>query len=169
MNIPNTLSVIRILTVPVIVLLIINSNARNYPVLITVYFLSMLLDFFDGYLARKLKQETELGKILDPVADKLMVFSIIIALAFKTDFPVWLAVVIISRDLLILLAGAIILKGKKFVTPSILIGKITFAVLGRTDDGLYCRFIRSHRPCYPETVFYNRQHCIPGLVNGRIL
>ncbi|MCP5049658.1 MAG: CDP-alcohol phosphatidyltransferase family protein [bacterium] len=130
LNIPNTLSGIRIFAVPVIVLLIIYSNAKNYPVLITVFCFSIALDFFDGYLARKFSQETELGKILDPVADKLMVFGVVAALVIKSDFPLWLAVVIVSRDLLIVTVGAILFRGRHVVTPSILIGKITFAVLG---------------------------------------
>ena len=129
-NIPNTLSGMRILTIPAIVLLIVHSNARNYPILIAVYFFSILLDFFDGYLARKLSQETELGKILDPVADKLMVSSILIALVIKANFPLWLAVIIIGRDLLILTASAIMFRGKHTVIPSILVGKIAFALLG---------------------------------------
>jgi CDP-diacylglycerol--glycerol-3-phosphate 3-phosphatidyltransferase len=130
LNIPNTLSMIRIMAIPVIVWLIIHSNASNYPILIGVYCISIWLDFFDGYLARKFSQETELGKILDPIADKLMMTGIVIALVIKTDFPIWLAVIVLSRDLLILVAAAIISRKKHTVTPSILIGKCTFALFG---------------------------------------
>ncbi|MCP5105696.1 MAG: CDP-alcohol phosphatidyltransferase family protein, partial [bacterium] len=132
LNIPNTLSFIRLLTIPVIFLLIINSTARNFPILISVTFISGLLDFFDGYLARKLSQETELGKILDPVADKLMILALVLGLMIKSNFPLWLGIVIFSRDFIILLASLILLirkKGKK-VVPSVLVGKITVAVLG---------------------------------------
>jgi CDP-diacylglycerol--glycerol-3-phosphate 3-phosphatidyltransferase len=129
-NIPNILSTLRILTIPVIVFLIIHSTPKNYPVLILVYFFSMILDFFDGYLARKLSQETKLGKILDPLADKLMVSCIVVALVLKTDFPLWLGIIIIGRDLLILMASAIIITGRHVVVTSILIGKATFALLG---------------------------------------
>lgn len=129
-NIPNILSAIRILTIPVIIFLILRSTPQNWPVLILVFFFSIILDFFDGYLARKLSQETKLGKILDPLADKLMVSSIVVALVIKTDFPLWLGIFIIGRDLLILMAGAIIITGKHVVVTSILIGKATFALLG---------------------------------------
>jgi CDP-diacylglycerol--glycerol-3-phosphate 3-phosphatidyltransferase len=128
-NIPNILSAIRMLTIPVIVFLIIRSTPRNWPVLILIYFFSIILDFFDGYLARKLSQETKLGKILDPLADKLMVACIVIALVIKSDFPLWLGILIIGRDFLILAAGAIIITGRHVVTTSILIGKATFALL----------------------------------------
>lgn len=129
-NLPNVLSGFRLLTIPAIFLLIINSNGKNFPYLIAVYFLSVWLDFFDGYFARKLHQETELGKILDPLADKLMISATIIALIIKSDFPLWLGIVIIGRDLLILAAGLLIFKGKHVVTPSILVGKVTFALMG---------------------------------------
>ncbi len=130
LNIPNILSGMRILTIPVIVLLIVHTTPSNYPVLILVVFCSILLDFFDGYLARKLSQETKLGQILDPLADKLMVSCIVVALIIKTDFPIWLGILIIGRDLLILAAGAVIFKGKHVIATSILIGKATFALLG---------------------------------------
>jgi CDP-diacylglycerol--glycerol-3-phosphate 3-phosphatidyltransferase len=130
LNIPNILSGMRILTIPVIVLLIVHTTPFNYPALILVVFFSIMLDFFDGYLARKLSQETKLGQILDPLADKLMVSCIVVALIIKTDFPLWLGILIIGRDLLILAAGAVIFKGKHVITTSILIGKATFALLG---------------------------------------
>jgi cardiolipin synthase (CMP-forming) len=101
LNIPNALSVLRILTIPVIIFLILHTNSKNFPLLIVVYSFSTGLDFFDGYLARKLSQETELGKILDPIADKLMVFSLVLALSLKADFPIWLGVIIVFRDILI--------------------------------------------------------------------
>jgi len=129
-NIPNFLSMLRILLIPVLVLLIIHSNAKNYPVLIGLFAISCWLDFFDGYLARKLSQETELGKVLDPLADKLLFFCIILALIIKSDFPLWLAILVFFRDFLILLASVLMYKGKHKVTPSNLIGKVTFGVFG---------------------------------------
>jgi CDP-diacylglycerol--glycerol-3-phosphate 3-phosphatidyltransferase len=117
-------------TIPAIVLLIIHSTTKNYPILIGVYFFSILLDFFDGYLARKLSQETELGKILDPTADKLMTTAVILALVFKTDFPLWLAAIIILRDIAILVAASFIARQRHSITPSLLVGKVTFALLG---------------------------------------
>lgn len=129
-NIPNSLSILRILMIPALMLLIINSSAKNYPLLIGLYFATIILDFFDGFLARILHQETELGKILDPLADKLLISATIIALIIKSDFPLWLALIIFSRDLIILGASALMFKGKHTISPSILIGKVTFGVLG---------------------------------------
>jgi len=129
-NIPNILSSMRILTIPPIVFLILYSTPANYPVLILVYFFSLWLDFFDGYLARKLSQETKLGKILDPLADKLMVSSTIVALIIRSDFPLWLGILIIGRDILIITASAILFQGRHEIKTSILVGKATFALMG---------------------------------------
>lgn len=131
LNIPNALSSLRMLAIPGIFLLILYSNPRNYPILIALFAFSILLDFLDGYLARKLSQETELGKILDPVADKLMVLCIVLALIIKSDFPLWLGIIIFVRDIVILAAGLVLIKRKKdkTVPPSILVGKAAFAAL----------------------------------------
>ncbi len=129
-NIPNCLSAARILMIPLLVYFILHSTAGNYPLLIILFCISMLLDFFDGFLARRLHQETELGRILDPLADKLLVICLIIALLIKTDFPIWLAVIIFSRDILIVTASFLIFKGKHKIKPSNLIGKVTFALFG---------------------------------------
>lgn len=129
MNIPNTLSIMRMLLIPPIVLLILHSTPANYIWLIAFYFFSILFDFLDGYIARRYSMETALGRILDPVADKLLMFFILIALIVKTDFPLWIAVPIILRDFLILLASFFIYRKKREIKPSITIGKIAFASL----------------------------------------
>lgn len=129
MNLPNALSLMRILLIPVIFLLIINSTSRNYCILIIIYFFSILFDFLDGYFARRFSQITDFGKILDPVADKLLIFFILIALIIKTDFPLWIAMPIFLRDFLILLASFFIYRKNKKIKPSITIGKVAFGSL----------------------------------------
>ena len=129
LNIPNTLSIMRMLLIPPIFLLIIYSTPGNYCWLIVVYFFSILFDFLDGYIARRYSMETALGRILDPVADKLLMFFILIALIIKTDFPLWIAAPIFLRDFLILLASFFIYRKSREIKPSIIIGKITFASL----------------------------------------
>jgi CDP-diacylglycerol--glycerol-3-phosphate 3-phosphatidyltransferase len=116
--------------VPVIFILIIKNTYQNYPFLVFIYVFTISLDFLDGYFARKLSQETEVGKILDPVADKLLVFFVVIGLIIKSDFPLWLAIPIFFRDIVILFAGLILFKTRHFIAPSIIIGKIAFTALG---------------------------------------
>lgn len=124
------MSIARILSIPFIMVLILDITPGTYPVLLAVYMFSLSLDFFDGYLARKLSQETRLGKILDPLSDKLMIFATVLALVIKARFPLWLALTIVLRDVSILFAGVLMIKRFHEVKSSILVGKVTFGVLG---------------------------------------
>lgn len=84
-------------------------------------------DYFDGYFARKLHQETRLGLILDPLSDKILAATVIILLIIHRHFPLWLAAVIIGRDLLIA-AGGLVMKSRiKEIPASNLTGKYGFA------------------------------------------
>ena len=129
LNVPNILSILRMILIPPIFILIIYSTPKNYALLIFVYFISILFDFLDGYIARRFSMETALGRILDPVADKMLMFFILIALIIKTDFPMWIAIPIFLRDFLILLASFFIYRKNKEIKPSITIGKIAFSSL----------------------------------------
>ena len=95
LTLPNALSFMRLLMIPVIVLLMVNVNNRLFPYLLIVYIVTVFLDFLDGFIARKFFQESELGKIIDPLADKILVLSILVTLTVKFDFPIWLAVFIV--------------------------------------------------------------------------
>ena len=127
-TLPNLLSVLRLIMIPVIVVLILRCNDRIFPFMLLSFFFAIMLDFLDGFLARILGQESEFGKILDPLADKLLVLSLLVALVLKTDFPRWLALLIISRDAVILFASALLYSGKKVVKASLPVGKVTFAL-----------------------------------------
>ncbi len=129
LNVPNSLSIMRMVLIVPIFLLILNSSPKNYIFLIIVYFFSILFDFFDGYIARRFSMETDLGRILDPVADKMLMFFILIALIVKTDFPLWIAIPIFLRDFLILLASFFIYRKNKHIKSSITIGKVAFGSL----------------------------------------
>jgi cardiolipin synthase (CMP-forming) len=129
MTLPNVLSVLRMLMVPIIILFILNINNFLFPYMIFFYFFTIFLDFLDGFIARRFSLQSELGKILDPVADKILVLSILIALVIKTDFPLWLAITIFLRDALILWASIVLFRGKRMIQPSLVIGKVTFALL----------------------------------------
>lgn len=107
----------------------ISINEQLFPYLIAIYVFAVFLDFLDGFIARNFSQESDLGKIIDPLADKFLVFSILLTLTIKFDFPLWLAVFIVLRDVLIIWASFLLFKGKKIVKPSLLIGKFTFGLL----------------------------------------
>lgn len=107
----------------------ININDQIFPYLVITYVFAVFLDFLDGFIARNFSQESDLGKIIDPLADKILVFSMLLILTIKFDFPLWLAVFIVLRDILILWASFLLFKGKQMVKTSLLIGKFTFGLL----------------------------------------
>ena len=98
MNLPNILTILRILLIPffIIVFAVPSISRSNWAALI--FILASLTDWIDGYLARKYGQVTLSGKLLDPVADKLLVLSALIMLVELHRVPSWLSIVIIGRD-----------------------------------------------------------------------
>jgi len=128
-TLPNVLSLLRLFMIPLIIVLMVNVNDDLFPYLIAIYCIAVFLDFLDGFIARRFSQESELGKIIDPLADKFLVLAILVTLALKFDFPLWLAAFIILRDILILWASVVLYRGKRIVKPSLVVGKFTFALL----------------------------------------
>jgi cardiolipin synthase (CMP-forming) len=100
-NLPNFITLGRVLSVPVIFWLLVNDYARAA---FFVFLMAGVSDAIDGYLAKRFKWTSELGAYLDPLADKLLVVSIYIALAVSGQIPLWLVIAVVSRDILILLA-----------------------------------------------------------------
>ncbi len=129
LTLPNILSFLRLLMIPLIIMLMVNINDDLFPILLIIYIIAVFLDFLDGYIARRFSQESELGKIIDPLADKLLVLSILLTLTLKFGFPVWLAVFVFLRDILILWASVLLYRGKRIVKPSLVVGKFTFGLL----------------------------------------
>ncbi len=120
--IPNLLSLFRLVLMPLPVALIAHGHDAAALALITV---GIVTDVLDGTLARRLNQVSELGKILDPLSDKLAIAALVLALVAYKNFPWWAAALIISRDLLILLGALLALKFKRPTPTSNLFGKIT--------------------------------------------
>ena len=104
-NIPNLLTVLRILVTPLFVICLIRDQ-HGYALLIFVF--AGVSDGLDGLIARMLNQRSELGAVLDPIADKLLLTAAYISLGILKDLPGWLAVVVISRDVLIVTGIAVL-------------------------------------------------------------
>lgn len=99
LNLPNMLTVLRIMLVPVLVVALLG-NTREGDVLAAIVFaLASLTDFIDGYLARSRKTVTTFGKLMDPLADKLLIVAALIALVSLNRLEAWVAMVIITREL----------------------------------------------------------------------
>ena len=102
-TLPNFLSLFRILIIPVLVYLLTYPDPLSALSAAFLFLLASITDFFDGYLARRNRSVSDLGKILDPLADKLMVASALIMLAAidrpdEPSVPAWLVVMILARE-----------------------------------------------------------------------
>ncbi|SDL62993.1 CDP-diacylglycerol--glycerol-3-phosphate 3-phosphatidyltransferase [Maridesulfovibrio ferrireducens] len=100
-NLANSLTLGRILTVPVLVALLYFPSKITMFLAALLFFLASLTDIFDGMIARRQNQVTTLGKFLDPLADKLLISSILIMLTQLGYVDAWITVVIICRELII--------------------------------------------------------------------
>jgi len=103
LTIPNLLSFARLLLAPFVATSILNGA---YPRAIALFFFAGITDAIDGFLARKLKQASRAGAYLDPIADKILLSGIYIALGFTHDIPWWMVAIVFGRDLLILAMAA---------------------------------------------------------------
>lgn len=127
LRLPNLLSLSRILLAPFIGYFLWKGDDLSTLICIVLLIVAGITDVFDGYLARRLNQVSRLGMVLDPLADKILAAVLIVMLILFRGLPLWLAVVIVGRDLLIVAGGMVLLKGNDIVVPSNLTGKYTFA------------------------------------------
>jgi cardiolipin synthase (CMP-forming) len=103
-HVPNMLTIVRILLVPLTVWSLLTGD---YGVAFAAFVVAGVTDGVDGYLARRFNAHTELGAYLDPLADKLLLVSIYVTLAAQKVLPGWLAILVVTRDVLIV--GAVLL------------------------------------------------------------
>ena len=119
--IPNTLTLIRLILVPIFIILFIN---KNYSLSTVIFIFASITDFIDGYLARKWKVESKFGKVIDPIADKsLMISSLICIMYFNR-----LILILIILEIIIAITNYIYFKTGTSIYVSV-IGKIKTAIL----------------------------------------
>jgi cardiolipin synthase len=106
-TVPNLLSFLRILLIPVFVILIAHHGTEGAGLLLLGAVVAT--DWVDGTIARRTGQVSELGKVLDPVADRLALGAALVVLVARHAFPLWAALLVLVRDGLILVAGAILM------------------------------------------------------------
>lgn len=118
LTVPNQLTFLRLAFLPFFIIAI---KYDHYAIALGILMLGGVSDGLDGWLARTLNQRTPLGAYLDPIADKLMLSSSYFVLALKARIPWWLAIMVLGRDVLILIACATILLtvGYRPFPPSI--------------------------------------------------
>ena len=123
-HIPNMLTILRFILIPFIVVLILKEKFLDAFILLTV---SSLSDVLDGRIARQFNLVTDIGKLLDPLADKANQISVLVSLVIIKVIPIWIVVILFIKEF-ILIAGASWLYGKKVVVSSKWYGKLTSVI-----------------------------------------
>lgn len=119
LNIPNVLTILRLAMIPFVPMLF----ALKLPYwALGVYLLAGATDVLDGYLARRLDQVTKFGKLVDPLADKLMLVTVLLCLQLSGHLPLWICILAILKETLMII-GAVLLYRKDIVIQSNLFGK----------------------------------------------
>ena len=121
-TIPNVLTMIRLLLVPVFVVVYFRTSAEPKYAALAIFAAASLTDMLDGYLARKLNQITDFGKLFDPLADKLMVLSALVCQAVTGVFP-WAAVIVVACKELVMVLGGLFMLSRDVVVYSNIAGK----------------------------------------------
>lgn len=126
-NVPNLLSVSRVLLIPVFLLMLLHDSPTGAFI---IFLIATSTDFLDGVAARILHQKTKLGAILDPASDKILMTAAFLILAIPhisvpNSLPIWLTITVISRDLYIVTGAFLLFRriGRKSFPPTLL-GKI---------------------------------------------
>jgi len=129
LTIPNLLSISRLILLPVVLFFLFRRQALGA---VAVMLFSWSTDALDGYLARRLNQVSDTGRVLDHLVDKIWVAAVLTTLVFISNLPLYLAGAVIGRDLLILAGSAVVMKVRGSFVSSDVVGKITgcaFALL----------------------------------------
>ncbi len=128
MNLPNALSTFRLLLVPVFAGVFFSDLPDAHRWAALVYALAFCTDVLDGWIARKYDMVTKLGRVLDPLADKLMTFTVILCICLDQIVPMWAAVIFFCKEAIMGIGGAILLKRVKDVIPANWLGKTSTGV-----------------------------------------
>ncbi len=126
LSLPNILTLSRILFIPIYINFFLNGD---YIIAGSIFAFSAITDFLDGYIARKYNLTSKLGRILDPLADKLTIISILLVLIFSSIIPKVIAIILLTREIFIMFSSSIVyLMGIDVINPSYL-GKLSIAIL----------------------------------------
>ncbi len=148
-NVPNILSLLRLLCVPLFLVLFFVFSPNYIPALI-VFVVASLTDVLDGFIARKCNLQTPLGTVLDPLADKLLKSSTLFAFAFFGIIQWWFFGVIFAIDLTMILTG-LVLFNQQIIIPSNIIGKVGTFVM---TIGLFMCFFPQVFAPWNEYILY---------------
>ena len=147
-TIPNMLSIARIfLTIPIAYLILTDGSIFWILSLIAI---AVSTDWFDGFVARWSKSVSEWGKVLDPLADKIAASAVVLALVIQDQLPLWFLLVIVIRDVLILIGGAVAAHRLRVVLMSMWEGKVAVFMLSLT---VLWALLEADRPLFYTTMW----------------
>lgn len=126
LTVPNLLSFLRLALVPVFLILLVEGEDL---IALAVLALSGLTDFLDGWIARRFNQVSKLGQLLDPAADRLYILAALLGLAWRDLVPLWLVIVIVARDVMLVVLGALLARIGHSAFPVNWVGKWATACL----------------------------------------
>src|SRR6267143_6307104 len=143
MGLPNWLTVLRILLIPVFVSLLVY---RRPGTALAVFCLASLTDLLDGYVARRGGSQSRLGAFLDPMADKLLLTAAFVTLTYLKALPFWIAAVVISRDVFLVVGALLVymLGGRIRPRPTWAGKAATFFQVLTVLTGLLARYFQVH-------------------------
>src|SRR2546421_3767407 len=123
LNVPNVLTLVRILLVPVLVVALLQTTPHGSTVAAIVFALAAVTDGVDGWIARRSRSVTTFGKVMDPIADKLLIAAALISLVSLNRLDAWVAMVIIARECAV--SGLRVAAGQQgAVIPANRLGKV---------------------------------------------
>ena len=153
MSIPNLLSLLRLVLVPVFAVVFFQPAPDAHRWAVLIYLTAFLTDVADGWIARHFNQITKLGRILDPLADKLMTFTVIICITADGIIPLWAVVVFFLKELTMAIGGYLMYQ------------KLAGQDLHRR---LFCGLRRAGAlPCHPTPLGHRTDLLRPGPHSGR--
>ena len=161
MNLPNALTLSRIFLVPLLVVFLLTGRMAEQAGWglwgLIVFAAAALTDYFDGYLARKRDQVTTLGKLLDPIADKLLISSALISLVALEVAPAWMVVVVIGREFAVTGLRSIA-SAEGFTIDASKLGK------SKMVSQVFCVGCLIVGKLYPETLFVRLGNALLSVV-----
>ena len=120
-NIPNILTIIRFILIP---FLYISVLSHHYLTALIIFTISALTDILDGYIARKYNYITDVGKLIDPLADKLTQISLLLSLAILKILPWWIFAIVFIKELVLIVSASVLYSRKDVVVYSKWYGKL---------------------------------------------
>ncbi|MTI65120.1 MAG: CDP-diacylglycerol--glycerol-3-phosphate 3-phosphatidyltransferase [Firmicutes bacterium] len=125
MNIPNFLTTIRFILIPIFIAIFYSPMKNNIVIATYIFILAGITDVLDGYIARKYDMITKFGTVLDPLADKLMLITVLICFTDANFLPIWVILVVGLKEITMILGGIFLYYcGDKTVIPANKYGKV---------------------------------------------